>query len=221
MSFYKRYTSEKVTKTDFTLDKNNISFYREQCNDMDNVMRWTKSYLEIKSKLDNIDEQDYLFTPEYLKRRMDKLNKQHDLDDNILAYIDIKKQLDTVNLEIQCIFPTVMDKELGKNPKVHEEMSELNDKRKALEDNMIEVYTLRYPDLRKNLRDIFFMILDGVDMETVNKCFDNMISVLGNKMTTDEAANDLMDHSQTKYNLPETLYDPLRAKHGKAKRKKK
>jgi len=222
MSLYQRYAQGDAKKNGtFKLTKDNIGFYRDQSDKMDEELRRLKSYIEIKDKLDNPEKQDYLYTPDYLNRRMTKLQTQLVIDEKSKLYMNIKSELDGVNAEIKIVFPQVMDKETGKNPEIHEKMSDLNDKRKELEDDMVNAFADKYRDLHDNLSKIFFMILEGVDMETVQRCFRNMTAILSEQMSVDEGAEDMMSFSETKYNLPSTMYDPIRGKNPKGKKGKK
>lgn len=221
MSLYQRYAGGEVKKTSFTLTKDNIGFYRDQCNKMDEELRNLRSYIEIVDKLNNADKQDYLFTPEYLNRRLEKLQSRLVLDENSEKFIEAKKELDSVNDEIKIVFPQAMDKELGKDPAIHERMSVLNDRRKELEDEMVEVFSQKYRDLRANLPKIFLMIIEGVDMETVGRCFSNMTAVLSDEISIEEGAEDMMRFSEAKYNLPSTMYDPIRNKRNSKRKNNK
>jgi hypothetical protein len=224
MSFYQRHTKDLPASTPgFKLDEDNIIYYRQQCVKMDADLRLLKSLAEVKAKLADPSKQDYLYTPEYLQRRLEKLQKQlAETETGIdwTHFSDKKQELDTINEESKNVFPQVMDKELGKDPAIHERMSYLNDRRKELEDQLLDIAAQSYQDLRANLPKIYFMIFEGVDMDTVLRCFDNMIKVLHNRVSVDAAAEDLMDFSQKKYNLPSSMYDPIR-KSGKGKKSKR
>jgi hypothetical protein len=222
MSLYQRYTSkpESIAASGFKLDSENISYYLSLCDKLDQELKTLKSYIDIEDKLENPEKQDYLYTPEYLNARMAKLKPQMTFDDNMTNYISRKKELDRVNTEIKVVFPKVMDKDLGRDPLLHQQMSGLNDRRKQLEDEMVSIISSKYQELRDNLPKIFFMIFEGVDMDTVHRCFNNMASVLRNGMSVEEGAEDLMKFSEKKYGLPSSLYDPIRGK-GKSKTKGK
>jgi RNase P/RNase MRP subunit POP5 len=223
MSIYERYGTGEVKKQNFKLTKDNILFYKDETQKMDKELKNLRSYLEITKKLQlDPEERDPLFTEEYLKRRLEKISENLVIDEIYQNYIDTSEELDKVNAEIKVVFPQVMDKKLGRNPEIHDKMSELNDRRKELEDQIVNILSQKFGDLRRNLPKIFFLVLDGVDMETVNRCFSNMISVLYGDITTEEAAESLMKFSEQKYNLPTNMFDPIRKKkkkHGGRKSK--
>lgn len=222
MSLYRRYTKDLPAATaGFKLDANNIGHYRQLSISMDESLRNLKSYIEVLERLEDKSKQDYLYTPEYLQGRLEKLRTRIVIDQANEKYIAAKKELDQVNEEIKVVLPQVMDKVTGRDPVLHERMSVLNDRGKELEDTLVNIITERYPELRANLPRIFFMILDGVDMETVRLCFDNMTKVLHNTLSVNSAAEDLMDFSQRKYNLPKSMYDPIRKGTTKHKGSKK
>lgn len=211
MGLYRRYTKDLPAGDDgFKLDADNIGLYRQYCISMDGELRSLKSYIEVLERLDDVSKQDYLYTPEYLQGRLEKLRNKITIDGDSERYISTKKELDQVNEEIRVVLPQVMDKVTGRDPALHERMSVLNDRCKQLEDTLVELISRKYPELRTNLPRIFFMILDGVDMETVLRCFDNMSKILGGTLTVEGGAEDLMDFTQRKYNLPKTMYDPIR-----------
>lgn len=212
MSLYQRYANGAVKSSDsgFKLDSENIGYYLSLCDKLDNEIRTLKSYIDIQTRLDNPSLQDYLYTPEYLNTRMTKLKSQITIDNDLQSYIESKKELDAVNEELKVVFPKVMDKTLGRDPEIQQRMSYLNDRRKQLEDKQVSIISAKYADLRNNLPKIFFMILEGVDMDTVHKCFNTMANVLMNRISAEEGAEGIMKFSEQKYNLPPSIYDPIR-----------
>lgn len=203
-----------VKSGDFTLDKNNIDQYLEFAVKMDEEVKWLNSINDIKHKLahpDTID--DELYTEEYLQRRLEKYMEKHEMTDDIEKICQLKADLAEVNNEISQVRPLVFDQVEGKKPEHHIRMSDLDDRRKQLEEDINEIYGAKYPNLKKNLVKIYYMILEGCDINTVISCFRQMKDVLMDRKTTDQAANELMDESATRYNLPSTIYDPIRKAH--------
>lgn len=221
MSLYSRYAQGDVTKTKFKLTSQNITEYRDQANEMNDELRWIKTLLSVRDKLNDPEKQDdILYTPEYLRRRLDKLEKMRTIDETTSKYIEIKAALDKTNDEISIVFPKAIDKDEGNNPEIQNRMSELNDKRKELENDLDSVFGQKYEKLKKNMPKVYYMILESVDMNMVNSCFNKMISVLAQNLSPDEAANQLMDESISRYKLPKTMYDPIRTKPRSKKGKK-
>lgn len=205
-------------KGDFNLTRENIDSYQSMANNMDEEIRWTKTLLNLRYKLAHPEENaDSLYTVDYLNRRLEKIMLQRPINNDTEKYILLSEELDHINKEIAIMRPIVFDPEEGQKPENHEKMSMLTDRWNELEEAKNEIYGSKYPNLKTNLPKIYYMILEGVDMGTVNSCFNKMKSVLCGNLSTEQAANRLMDESQAKYNLPKTIYDPIRNK-GKTKK---
>jgi hypothetical protein len=212
MTLYRKHAQGPAIKGDFTLSYDNIEQYHRMAQQMDDEVRWTKNLINLRNKLDHPEENtDSLYTPEYLARRIAKLEAMRPITEDTKEHIRVTQELTELQKEINKTTPLVFDKVEGQNPEHHERMSELNDKWNALEEQRNNIYGRKYPELKEHLPKIYYMILEGVDMDTVNSCFNKMKSVLSGSLTSEEAANRLMKESETKYNLPKTLYDPIRA----------
>lgn len=222
MSLYRRYAQGEPDKSNFVLSIDNIDRYLKYAEDLHQEIIGINQMTDLQYKLEHIAElDDELYTEEYIRRRIEKLspNIQH-ID--LCNIQQIKADLLTVNKEIEQVRPLVFDKIEGQKESNHIKMSELDDRRKELEDKIDEFYGSRYAELKKNLKKIYYMIIDGVDISTVQSCFMQMKQVLLNKITTEEAVGALMDESSTKYNLPSTIWDPIRSKvKGRGKGRKK
>jgi hypothetical protein len=207
-----------VVKSDeFTLDKDNIDQYLEFAVKMDAEIKWLNSINDLQYKLAHPETiNDELYTEAYLERRLEKVKQQRPMTDDVETVCQLKGQLSDVNKEIDQVRPLVFDKEEGKKPENHERMSDLDDKRKQFEKDIDDFYGNKYPNLKKNMLKIYYMILEGCDIGTVISCFRQMKEVLLNNKTSEEAANVLMDESTSKYNLPNTMYDPIRSRAPKA-----
>lgn len=216
MSLYRRYAQgapEKVS--DFTLTEDNIDQYLKYALDMNDDINWLNHMSDLQYKLEHVNElDDELYTREYIERRIEKVRaKRSDADaDSLEEMKKIKGDLFHVNKEIDKVRPLVFDKVEGQKEEHHVRMSELDDRRKELEDQVDEFYGQRYPNLKKNMKKIYYIIVDGVDINTVQSCFMQMKQVLLNNKTPEEATNELMDESTSKYNLPSTIWDPIRSK---------
>jgi hypothetical protein len=216
MSLYRRYAQgapEKVS--DFTLTEDNIDQYLKYALDMNDDINWLNHMSDLQYKLEHADElDDELYTKEYIERRIEKVRaKRNGTDaDSLEEMKKIKADLFHVNKEIDKVRPLVFDKVEGQKEEHHVRMSDLDDRRKDLEDQVDEFYGHRYPNLKKNMKKIYYIIIDGVDINTVQSCFMQMKQVLLNNKTPEEASNELMDESTTKYNLPSTIWDPIRSK---------
>jgi hypothetical protein len=215
MSLYRKYAQGPAVKGEFTLSAENIESYHKMAMQMDKELRWMKTLTNLLSKKEHPEQNtDSLYTPEYIDQRIKKLLSQNYYQTetaHVEQYIAKLKELEEVEKELEIVRPLVFDKEEGKKPENHERMSVLNDKWKQLLEEKNNIFGDKYPDLKNNLPKIYYMILEDVDMDTLNSCFLKMKAVLLDRLTPEEAANKLMDESQSKYNLPKTIYDPIRS----------
>ena len=211
-----RHAQGDPKKGDFTLTADNIDRYLDYALTMDRQVRWFNNVDDLNHKLKHPEEvRDELYTPEYIKRRLEKLDAEADGTADETAesrdkLFSIKTALRDVNAQISVVRPLVFDLELGKNPEHHERMSLLDDERKSLEDQIDLFYRERFPKLYAHLPKIYYMIVEGVDISTVVSCFRQMKDVLQNKKSVESAASTLMDESVTKYNLPAGIWDPIK-----------
>ena len=84
----------------------------------------------------------------------------------------------------------------------------------------MQIFRDKYSELCNDLPKIFYMILDGGDINTVKSCFSQMRMVLSGKVSVDAATENLMKESSKRYNLPSGFWDPLKGdgKSGKSKK---
>jgi hypothetical protein len=226
MSLYRKHAQgDTVKDSSFDLTRGNIDQYMKYAVDMHESINWINHLNDIQYKLDHIDElDDDLYTEEYLNRRLEKIKSKRQASDADVAEIrEIKRKLAVVNSEIDEVKPLVFDKIEGQKEEHHIRMSDLNDRRKELEEEINEFYGRKYSDLKTHMPKVYYMIIDGVDIMMVQSCFMKMKSVLLGEQSVEEAANTLMDESTSKYNLPSTIWDPIRSKKqgGKKNKKKK
>ncbi len=213
MSLYRRHAQGTPVKGDFTLTVDNIDQYLQYALDMNEEIVWLNHLADLHYKLAHLDTlDDELYTEEYLRRRLATLENKRDMSDDLKHIQDIKARLAEVQKEISIMRPLVFDKEEGKKTEHHVKMSELDDRRKLLEEEINDFYGQKYPNLRQNLPKVYYMIIDGCDIGTVRSCFTQMKQVLLGKKTSEQAAGALMDESSSKYNLPSTIWDPIRIK---------
>lgn len=214
-----KHAQGEPVKGDFDLTRDNIDEYMDYSIQMDKQIRRLNVLNDLKYKLDHVDElDDELYTKEYLVRRLEKVQAEMASDGKLAteeeASLDeirrLKSELADINKEIDKVRPLVFDKVEGTKAENHERMSDLDDERKRLEEAINDYYGKKFPKLKANLPKIYYMILDGVDMDTVVSCFRKMKMVLMDQLGTEEAASELMDESTSKYNLPAGLYDPIR-----------
>jgi hypothetical protein len=205
-----RHAQGEPVKTDFELNKDNIDEYLNLALDMDKKVRRLNIVNDLKHKLSHLDElDDELYTEEYLLRRLEKvMAEQKDEDTDEIC--NLKGELARVNGEIDIVRPLVFDMVEGQKPENHIKMSDLDDDRKRLEEEINTYYKKQYPKLEQHLPKIYYMVLEGCDMDTVVSCFRKMKMVLMDSLSPEEASNELMDESTSKYNLPSTIYDPIR-----------
>jgi hypothetical protein len=205
-----RHAQGEPIKGDFELTRDNIDEYLNYAVKMDTQIRKLNMVNDLKYKLEHLDSiDDELYTEDYLKRRLDKIMTELDTD-TYREITELKQQLLLVNKDIDVVRPLVFDMEEGKKPENHARMSDLDDNRKRLEEEINDYYGRKFPKLKEHLPKVYYMVLEGVDMDTVKMCFRKMKMVLTDQITTEDAANDLMDASTTKYNLPTSIYDPIR-----------
>lgn len=212
MSLYRLHAQEAPIKGDFVLTKDNIDQYMKYAIDMNDEINWLNHIIDLRYKLEHVNElDDELYTEEYIKRRLEKVQDKREMSEDLKQLQDIKNRLIGVNKEIEQVRPLVFDKEEGKKEEHHIRMSDLDDNRKALEEEINDFYGQKYPNLKKDLPKVYYMIIDGCDITTVQSCFMQMKQVLLGKKTSEQAANTLMDESTSKYNLPSTIWDPIRS----------
>lgn len=216
MSLYRKHAQGAPEKTDFRLTTDNIDQYLKYAIDMHEEIGWLNHLNDLLYKLNHLDElDDELYTKEYLERRIEKLRATRPQNEGVEQLRDIKARLFAVNKEIETVRPLVFDKVEGQKEEHHIRMSDLDDQRKALEEEINEFYGQRYPNLKRDLPKVYYMVIDGVDISTVRSCFMQMKDVLLGRKTTEQAANILMDESTAKYNLPSTIWDPIRTGRGR------
>lgn len=212
MSLYRKYAQGEVLKTDFNLTMDNIDYYINSANLMNQEIKWLKTLLNLYSKLENPElYTESLYSEEYIRKRIAKIESERTMTE-FAEQINIDKELIKVEKEIDIMRPLVLDAVEGTKVENHEKMSHFVDLLSSLEEQRNDIYGLKYKDLKSNLPKIYYMILEGVDIDTVNSCFIKMKNVLNGKITAEAAASSLMDESSVKYNLPKTIYDPIRPK---------
>jgi hypothetical protein len=215
MTLYRKHAQGETVKGDFTLSVENIDMYHRMSQKMDDEVRWTKTLINLRHKRDHPESiTDNLYTPEYIARRIVKLEAMRPIDDDVREHLQVSQDLTEVEKELDIVKPLVFDKVEGQKAENHERMSDLNDRWNALQEQRNDIYSRKYGQLRDHLPKIYYMILEGVDMDTVNSCFNKMKSVLTGSLSAEDAANRLMTESETKYNLPKTIYDPIRMRGG-------
>jgi hypothetical protein len=213
MSLYRKHAQSAPVKGEFSLTKDNIDMYLQYAVGMNEEINWLNHINDIQYKLDHLDElDDELYTESYLKRRMVTIKAQRDMSEDMGVLQDIKNRLSVVNREIEQVRPLVFDKVEGQKEEHHIRMSDLDDKRKLLEEELNDFYGTKYPSLKEHLPKVYYMIIDGCDINTVQSCFMQMKQVLLGNMSSEQAAGVLMDESTIKYNLPSTIWDPIRSK---------
>jgi hypothetical protein len=206
MSIYHRYGKGPFTPSPVKLTLENLNYYYALASKMDAELKWIDSLNGIKQKL-KLNTPDY--PKEYLEARLKKVQSDpvgENLSEDI---IQLKGQLNVISFEMKQQLPIVMDKEAGKNPDEHRKMSELDDRRKEVEDELHEVYKKTYPELFQVLPKIFYLIIDGCDINTVKSCFGQLQKVLTGQITAKSATDNLMAESSEKYNLPKGFWDPM------------
>ena len=210
MSLYRKYAQGEAVKTNFNLTLSNIDEYIFMSNLMNDELRSIKTLLSLYKKRENPNP-DY--SEEYINTRINSIEsnvfKVFDKDE-MQARIKVEQELIFLEAEMDKMRPLVFDQEEGKKPEHHEKMSSLSDRYTLVEEEKNTLYGIKYLNLKTNLPKIYYMILEGVDINTVNSCFANMKKVLSGDITTEKAADSLMDESTRKYNLPKTIYDPIR-----------
>jgi hypothetical protein len=153
---------------------------------------------------------------------MQKIMNQRPLTARDEQYILLKKRLEEVYNEIKPLLPLCLDEKTDPDvlQRSSARMSELDQLRENLEDQLDNLYGgtgAPYQDLCKNLPKIYYMLLEGVDIETLNSCFSKLKMVLEDRLSTDTAASHLMDETEQRYNMP-GVFDPLRSKPKKKKK---
>lgn len=224
MSLYRRHAQGDVIKGEFSLTAENIDQYLDYAIKMNREQTWLTHVNNLKYKLAHLEEvDDELYTEDYLKRRLAKVMAEKETettsdDEELYA---IKERLYINNKEIDKVRPLVFDKIEGTKEENHARMSDLNDEHNMLEEQINQFYGKKYPELKEHLPKVYYMIIDGVDIDMVISCFKQMKEVLLNNLTSEQAVNTLMDESTACYNLPATIYDPIRSRAARQGKQKK
>lgn len=203
-----KYAQGEVKDNGFKLTADNIETYLEYALGLDKEIRKAKSLIDLRHRLANMDPNDEIYTPEYIQSRLQRLGTPSAF---VEEYIILDQQRRQLNQEIDKVKPLVFDEVAGKDPKNHEMMSELDDRRIVLDDKLDSLCSQYYPLLRQNLKKIYYMVVEGCDIDTLRSCFKQMKLVI-NGLSPEEAAATLMDESIKKYNLPPGIWDPIRNK---------
>ena len=213
MSIYHRYgQGNATTGQSFVLNEDNLEEYSRMCEAFHSELSWVRSMISLEKRLAQpTPDDELLYTPEFIQRRLEKLKLKHDWTDTSREYLRIQQELEKVNSEISVVFPQVMTEGMA-TKELSDRMEELNDQRIVLEDESIKLYAKKYKDLKENLPKIFFMILEGVDMDTVRMCFAKFKMVLHGRISANAATEQLMNNSIERYNLPKNMYDHLKKK---------
>jgi hypothetical protein len=204
MSIYQRCGQGPFTPSGVKIDGRNVDEYYAYAVRMDAEIKWVESYLNLSQKLKTGSSE---YSVEYLEARMAKLKGDQCGPSVCQEALDLKSELNGTNAALLAQLPIVMDKITGQNPDEHRKMSALDDRRKELEDGLIAYYREQYPLLHEVLPKIFFLIIDGCDMTTVQSCFTQLKKVLLGEITSKNATSNLMTESTEKYNLPAGFWD--------------
>ena len=204
MSIYQRFGQGPFPPSAKQMNLKNIDSYFAAAVTMDAEIKWVDATLNLTEKLKGTSE----YSEEYLTARLAKLKTEPvamGLVDS--PVIPLKQRLNSTNAALQKQLPVVMDKVTGKDPDEHRKMSALDDERKLLEDEWIAFYRARFPLLVEVLPKIFYLILDGCDMTTVQSCFTQLKKVMAGEITSKNATSNLMNESTERYNLPAGFWE--------------
>lgn len=215
MSFYHRNAmGDATTSAGFTLDADNIDTYRDLSLRMHKELAMVKSMVSLEARQAKPDPDDALYTPEFIASRLSKLQRNWPKDKPYLdEYKALYLQLCRTNAEIDVVFPQAMAE--SATQEISQKMEELNDRRIELEDKITTVLSDEFSVLKESLPKIYFMILEGVDISTMEMCFKQMKMVLSGSVSADNAVQHMMQTSIRKYNLPENIYDHMKKKGSK------
>ena len=210
MSIYQRLGQGPFTPSKKKITAANVDQYYTMAANMDAEIKWVDSYVSLVEKLKPGADMEY--SPEYVQARLAKLNADPIAGSKNADLIDVKTRLKEVVLAMKAQLPIVMDKTLGSDVAEHQKMSDMDDERKRLEDAYVEGYRKRYPLLHEVLPKVFFLIVDGCDMATVQSCFTQLKKVLTGEITSQNATSTLMNESTERYNLPKGFWDVKKEK---------
>lgn len=216
MSLYSKYAQGAPVKTGFDLTVDNIDEYLRYTLNLYEDVKWVNHVCDLEYKLTHHHElTDELYTIDFLNRRISTLMNKipEGLDFNYVK--DLKSQLTAVNADINRVKPLVFDPVEGQKVENHEKMSQLDDKRKELLEKINDFYGERYPLLKEHLPKIYYMVIEGVDITTVELCFQQMKRVLKGTSSCEQATDVLMKDTSKKYGLPSSIWDPIRLKGNK------
>ena len=208
MSIYHRYGKGPFEPSPVKLTLENMEEYYTEAVNMDVELKWMDSLNGLKQRITST-ETNPLFPREYLLARLEKVQSDPLSTKIPEAMVNLKGELIFINAAMKQQLAIVLDKELGKNPVEHQKMSELDDRRKKVEDELHDWYKFTFAKLYHVLPKIFYLIIDGCDVETVKSCFGQLKKVLTGQITAKSATDNLMTESSEKYNLPKGFLDPM------------
>ena len=213
---------EAKTREGFALTADNIDEYTALCMRMFEELNLVNSILSLEEKERKPDQNDFLYTPEFIAARKAKLTARFEATTGaassshyLVNYRTLNTQLNEVNAHIAVALPAALSEQATQADS--DRMEELNNKRVALEDQIVEVLSTEFREVKECLPKIYYMIIEGVDRTTLETCFLQMKRVLSGQTSADDAMGALMKQSIKRYNLPAGVYDHLT----KNKQKKK
>jgi hypothetical protein len=210
MSIYHRYGKGPFEPSPVQLTLENMEEYYQEAVTMDAELKWMDSLNGLKRRVNNKNEEaNKLFPKEYLIARLEKIQSDPLISKIPEEIIKLKDELSGINVAMKQQLAVVLDKEMGTNPLEHKKMSELDDRRKNVEDELHNWYKITYEKIYHVLPKIFYLIIDGCDIETVKNCFAQLQKVLSGQITAKSATDNLMAESSEKYNLPKGFWDPM------------
>jgi hypothetical protein len=220
MSIYQRLGQGPFTPSKKKITAANVDQYYTMAANMDAEIKWVDSYVSLVEKLKPGAEvvegaegaKEAAYSPEYVQARLAKLKTDPIAGSKNADLIDVKTRLKEVVSSMKAQLPIVMDKTLGSDVAEHQKMSDMDDERKRLEDALVEGYRKRYPLLHEVLPKVFYLLVDGCDMATVQSCFTQLKKVLTGEITSQNATSTLMNESTERYNLPKGFWDVKKEK---------
>lgn len=178
--------------------------------DMIALITWADSYARLELRLKNKTEIDSeIHTEELLQRRLTKhatspFAKEH------MELKDYKQEHQQLWNDMTELRPKVWDTKEDTHLADHERMSQMNDRRKVVEQKIDDYMAKHFAKLKEIVPKIYSIILDNIDEEEIDVCFKMMRRVMRGQLTSAQAFNKLADRSIDRHNLPKGFYKSMR-----------